>query len=525
MSKQATNEHATAAQKPDAEIATLALSGNTLASLADRLPVPRYDRKNLCAGVVHVGVGAFHRAHQAMYHDRLLNQEPKRWLGWGICGVGLLPGDRRMKEALDAQDGLYTLVEKDAGGGCSARVIGSIKRYLLAPSNPEPVIEAMADERVRIISLTITEGGYNVDPDSGEFDADDADVARDLAPDAAPRTVFGVVTEALDRRRARRLRPFTVMSCDNLPGNGERSRLAFTSFARLRDPSLGEWIDSQVAFPNSMVDRITPATTAEDRDEVRSRFGIEDRWPVVCESFAEWVLEDSFSAGRPAYDRAGVRLVADVGPYELMKLRLVNAGHQALAYFGYLCGYRFVHEAAQDPDLRAFLLGYLDEEGVPTLPSVPGVDLRAYTRALIERFANASVPDTLARVCAYGSDRIPTFLLPVIRAQLAGSTEVRRSAAVIAAWARYAQGIDEEGQPIEVVDRFSDTLTETARRQRDDPDAFLAQRQWFGDLADEPRFATAFRSSLRSLHERGARATVRALIETPDAAATMGAPR
>ncbi|MBV9285474.1 MAG: mannitol dehydrogenase family protein, partial [Acidimicrobiia bacterium] len=335
------------AQPGSAETRSVPLRADALAACAHRLPVPSYDRDRVSVGVVHLGVGGFHRAHQAMYHDRLLSRE--RALGWGICGIGVMPEDVRMKEVLDAQDGLYTLVEKQSDGGCSGRVIGSITRYLLAPDEPAAAIEAMADERVRIVSLTITEGGYNLDPDTGEFDADHPDVVHDLDHATAPKTAFGLVTEALRRRRDRRTDPFTVMSCDNLPGNGRQSRIAFTSFARLRDPALVDWIESRVMFPNSMVDRITPATTDEDRAEVRSRFGLQDRWPVVCEPFVQWVLEDSFSAGRPAYERVGVQLVDEVEPYELMKLRLLNAGHQALTYFGYLMGHRYVHEAAQDP--------------------------------------------------------------------------------------------------------------------------------------------------------------------------------
>jgi mannitol 2-dehydrogenase len=378
----------------------------------------------------------------------------------------------------------------------------------------------MASERVRVVSLTITEGGYNLDPDTGEFDAGDPEVAHDLERPGEPRTAFGLVAEALRRRRERGLVPFTVMSCDNLPGNGGQASSAFTSFARLRDPALGEWVEAAVAFPNSMVDRITPVTTDEDRAEVQARFGIEDRWPVVCEPFVQWVLEDRFSAGRPPYERVGVQVVEDVEPYELMKLRLLNAGHQALAYFGYLCGYRYVHEAAQDPLLRAFLLGYLEEEAAPTVPPMPGVDLHQYNRSLIDRFSNAHVPDTLARVCAYGSDRIPKFLVPVIRDQLDRRAKVRRAAAVVASWARYAEGVDEQGQRIEIVDRLSPAITELARRQREVPDAFLTQRRLFGDLIDKPQFADAYRGALDALHKRGARATLEVIVENSKLAVT-----
>ncbi len=486
------------------------LSGSTLASVADRLPTPGYDRSQVGTAVMHFGVGGFHRAHQAMYHDALMNQG--KALDWGICGVGIMAADRRMKEALDAQDGLYTLVVKHSDGTYEPRVVGSIVEYLFAPDDPEAVIEKMADGSTRVVSLTVTEGGYNIDHVTGEFNSANPQVIDDLRSGAPPRTTFGFVTEALRRRMERGLPAFTVMSCDNLQGNGHLSRRVFTAFARLRDPELSGWIEREVRFPNSMVDRITPVTTDADRALVGERFGIEDRWPVVCEPFTQWVLEDSFSAGRPPYEDAGVQLVGDVVPYELMKLRLLNASHQALCYFGYLCGYRLVHEAAQDPLFRKFLLGYMNEEATPTLAPVPGVDLDDYKHTLIERFSNPEVRDTIARLCAESSDRIPKWLLPVIRDQLARGGEIRRSAAVVASWARYAEGVDEQGRPIEVVDRLRDSLMPIAGRNRDDPDAFIANRAVFGDLIDDKGFVRAYRSALTSLHERGARTTLESLV-------------
>src|SRR5215467_8122574 len=476
------------------------LTSRTLGHWRGRVPVPAYDRDLVTPGVVHVGVGGFHRAHQAMYHDRMMNEGMA--LDWGICGVGVLAADRKMQQALDAQDGLYTLVLKHSDGTYEPRVIGSLVEYLFAPDDPEAVIEKMAAEPTRIVSLTIT----------GEFDAADHGLLADLAPGAVPRTTFGLVTEALQRRRARGLAPFTVVSCDNLPGNGLLSRRVFTAFARLRDPALGDWIEDAVRFPNSMVDRITPVTTDTDRAEVTGRFGIDDRWPVVCEPYVQWVLEDDFAAGRPPYEDAGVQLVGEVEPYELMKLRLLNGSHQALCYFAYLAGYRLVHEAAQDSLFQAFLLGYMDKEANPTLPAVPGVNLAGYKRTLLERFANPQIRDTIARLCAQSSDRIPKFLLPVIRQQLAAGGEIERSAAVVASWARYAEGTDEQGCPIDVVDRYRDRLTSLARRQRDDPCAFIANRDLFGDLAEDDRFVTAYRSALTSLHRRGTRATLESLI-------------
>ena len=486
------------------------LNAETLARWRGRLPVPSYDRSLVTPGVVHVGVGGFHRAHQAMYHDRLMNQGAV--LDWGICGVGVMPADRRMKQVLDAQDGLYTLVLKHSDGTYEPRVIGSIVEYLYAPDDPEAVIEKMAAESTRIVSLTITEGGYNVSDLTGEFDLTNPDVVHDLEPGAVPRTTFGLITEALRRRWIRGRRPFTIMSCDNLQDNGYRSKRVFTAFARLRDPELGAWVEREACFPNSMVDRITPVTTDADRAEVRERFGIDDQWPVVCEPYTQWVLEDAFTAGRPPYEQVGVQVVDQVEPYELMKLRLLNGSHQAMAYFGYLAGYRLVHEAAQDPLFQAFLLGYMDFEATPTLAPVPGVDLQGYKYTLIERFSNPQVRDTIARLCAESSDRIPKWLLPVVREQLANGGEIRRSAAVVASWARYAEGVDEAGQPIEVVDRLRDTLMRAARRQRADPDAFIANRDVFGDLVDQKPFVSAYRAALASLHQRGARATLESLV-------------
>ncbi len=488
-----------------------ALTQETVEALPERVATPAYDRSKLTVGIVHIGVGGFHRAHQAMYVDRLMNEG--RAHDWAICGVGILPGDARMRDALTAQDGLYTLMLKHSDGTREARVIGSIVEYLFAPDDPEAVIERMADPAVRIVSLTVTEGGYNIHPVTGEFDAQDPAIRADLAPGAVPATVFGLVTEALRRRRARQVAPFTVMSCDNIQGNGHVAHRTFTAFARLADPGLATWIDGAVAFPNSMVDRITPVTTEEDRQAVASRFGVEDAWPVVCEPFTQWVLEDRFAAGRPPFEEAGVQVVADVEPYELMKLRLLNAGHQALCYFGYLSGYRYAHEATADAAIAAVLRDYNDIEATPTLRPVPGIDLEAYKLTLVERFANPEVRDTLARLCAESSDRIPKWVLPVVREQLARGGEVTRAAAVVASWARYAEGVDESGEPIEVVDRLKDRLTAAAKAQRERPTAFLENRELFGDLADDTRFVGPYLRALGSLHTKGARATVQELAE------------
>ncbi|WP_251977262.1 mannitol dehydrogenase family protein [Salinicola avicenniae] len=491
------------------------LNSAALAQLDANVEKPAYDRSQVTPGIVHFGVGGFHRAHQAMYLDMLMNRGEA--LDWGIVGVGVMPGDRRMQATLAAQDHLYTLVVKHPEGAYQARVIGSIIDYLYAPDDVEKVLETLADPQIRIVSLTVTEGGYNFHHVTGEFDLDNPDVQHDLSAPQPPGTTFGLVVEALARRRERGITPFTVMSCDNIQGNGEVAHKMFVAYARARDADLGQWIDEQVPFPNSMVDRITPVTTEADIAEVRDRFDLEDRWPVVCEPFTQWVLEDRFTLGRPRFETVGVQVVDDVMPYELMKLRLLNASHQALTYFGYLAGYRYAHEVCQDPLFVDFLLDYMNLEATPTLRPVPGVDLDDYKRTLIARFANPEIKDTLARLCAESSDRIPKWLLPVIREQLAGAeksggAEIRRSAAIVASWARYAEGVDEQGESITVVDRLKDELMAIAGRNRREPTAFIENRQLFGDLVDEPRFRDAYLDALERLHRDGARACVEHLV-------------
>lgn len=490
---------------------TVKLRADTVATFRDVVSIPNYDRVGITTGIVHFGVGGFHRAHQAMYVDRLLSTGQAR--EWGICGVGVLAADKRMRDVMRDQDCLYSLSVTRPDGTWETRVIGSIVEYLYAPDDPEAVIEKLAREQTKIVSLTITEGGYNFSATTGEFDDTNPAVVADLRSNAVPATTFGLVVEALARRRARGLAPFTIMSCDNIEGNGHIARSTFTAFARLRDPGLAEWIDVEGAFPNSMVDRITPATTDATTAEVAQRYSIDDAWPVATEPFTQWVLEDNFVAGRPAFENVGVQTVDDVAPYELMKLRLLNASHQAMCYFGYLSGYRLVDEVAQDTSFARFLLRYMDTEATPTLLPVPGVDLERYKRTLIERFSNPAIRDTVARLCAESSDRIPKWLLPVIRQQLANDGEITCAAAVVASWARYAEGIDEQGEPIEIADRLRETLIPLARAGREQPTAFLGNRAVFGDLVDEPRFVAAYMLALDSLHTRGAHATVAELAE------------
>ncbi|MDQ2635814.1 MAG: mannitol dehydrogenase family protein [Actinomycetota bacterium] len=471
------------------------LDNSTLTELS--VDKPSYRRDEIRVGIVHFGVGGFHRAHQAAYVDRLLEMGLAK--DWGICGVGVMPADRKMADVMAEQDGLYTLLLEKPDGTREARVIGSIVDYRYAPDDPEAVIELLAAPSTRIISLTITEGGYNIDNAGGEVN------------------VFGLVADALARRRERGVASPTIVSCDNIEGNGDVARQAFTTYAERRQPGLGEWIGAHTRFPNSMVDRITPVTTPEVIEVVKREFGVDDRWPVVAEPFTSWALEDDFSASRPPFEQAGVLLVDDVTPYELMKLRLLNASHQSLCYFGYLAGYRLVDDAAGDPLFARFLLEYMDLEATPTLQPVPGIDLPVYKHTLIERFANPGIKDTIARLCFASSDRIPKWLLPVVRENLKTGASVRLSAATVASWARYAEGVDEQGQPIDVQDQLADILVPLAQSQREHPTAFIENTAVFGDLAGEPRFVEAYLWALDSLHRDGARATLENVLgkDTP----------
>lgn len=456
------------------------------------LAKPTYGRSEITVGIVHFGVGGFHRAHQAMYVDRLLEMGLAE--DWGICGVGVMPADRKMADVMAAQDGLYTLLLENPDGTREARVIGSIIDYRYAPDDPDAVVELLAAPSTRIISLTITEGGYNIDHRGGDV------------------SVFSLVADALARRRDRGIASPTIVSCDNIEGNGDVARHAFTTFAERTHPGLGEWMTAATRFPNSMVDRITPVTTPDVIDALASEFGVDDRWPVVAEPFTSWVLEDDFSDGRPPLEKVDVLVVDDVTPYELMKLRLLNAGHQSLCYFAYLAGYRLVHDAAGDPLFAEFLQAYMDDEATPTLKPVPGIDLPDYKRTLIERFANPGVKDTVARLCFGSSDRIPKWLLPVVRENLRTGAPIRLSAATVASWARYAEGVDEQGQPIDVQDQLADILVPLAKKQREHPTAFIENTDVFGDLATHERFVEAYVWALDSLHRDGARATLEALM-------------
>lgn len=473
--------------------------------------IPSYNRADVKSGIMHFGFGNFHRAHEAMYIDKMMNEG--KGLDWGICGVGVLAGQPRMRDVMAAQSCLYTLLLKHADKTLEPRVIGCISDFLYTPDDPEAVIAKLSSPEIRVVSLTITEGGYNFNEVTGEFDFSNPGVVHDLNVKEPPVTVFGLMTEALARRRKSGVGPFSVVSCDNVRGNGDVARQSVLAFAGAKDQALAQWIGDEVMFPNSMVDRITPVTSEEDRKLLKEKFGIGDEWPVTAETFTQWVLEDHFCSGRPPFEDVGVQLVDDVEPYELMKLRLLNAGHQAMCYFGYLCGLGYANEAATDPQVRELVRRYMCEEGSPTLRPVPGIDLAEYEATLIERFSNPEVRDTLARLCAESSDRITAFVLPVIRDNLASGGRVELSAAIVASWARYAEGVDEAGNPITIKDKLAETLTATALTQGENPLAFIQNKQLFGDLANQPRFVEPYLKALKLLKTEGARATLTAILQ------------
>lgn len=466
------------------------------------IQMPAYDRQALKQSIVHIGVGGFYRAHQAVYLDDLLHHPGHT--EWGFCGIGLLKSDERIRDALLSQDCLYTLVERSAQGD-RPRVIGSLLNFLYAPDDPEAVIEKLAHPDTRIVSLTITEGGYYINQGSGEFDRDHPDIVHALAHPHVPACSFGYLAEALDRRRQRGLQPFTVMSCDNLQNNGDVTRKMLLAFTALLDPALSLWLAEHCAFPNSMVDRITPATTDEHRALVREQYRLDDAWPVMTEPFKQWVIEDHFPGGRPAWELVGAQMTADVLPYEKMKLRLLNASHQALCYIGMLLGYEYAHEAMADQNIRKLVRTMMDSEVTPLLPVVQGIDLSEYKRTLIERFSNPAIRDQLSRIGTEGSARIPKFVLPSIREQLERGGSIKLLAFTVACWFRYLTGSDDLGRAMPIIDPFADKLREHAIRGGANPRTLLSLRELFGDLSDSQIFLDNVSDALHRLYEQGAR--------------------
>jgi fructuronate reductase len=485
------------------------LSSATLPGLPAAVQRPAYDRTALEPGIVHLGLGAFHRAHQAVYTDAVLD---RAFGPWGIIGVSLRSPDTR--DALAPQDGLYSVAIRDADGE-ALRVVGCLRESLVAPEDPAAVLERLTRPSVRVVTLTVTEKGYCHDPATGALNEAHPDIVHDRANPSQPRTALGFLVEALARRRAAGTAPFTVLSCDNLPSNGDTVAGLLRRFASLRDPSLGAWVAEQVACPNSMVDRIVPATTDADRAQVAAALGATDAWPVMTEGFTQWVVEDRFPAGRPAWELVGVEMVADVHPYETMKLRLLNGSHSTLAYLGYLAGYETVAEAIADPGMARLIRGLMDEEAGPTLRLPPGADLERYKTALIARFRNPALRHRTWQIAMDGTQKLPQRLLGAVRDRLAAGLPIARLALGVAAWMRYAAGVDERGQPIDVRDPLAETLAEIAAGAAGDPDrladGLLGLTAVFGtDLPADPRFTDPARAALRRLYAEGARAVIAA---------------
>lgn len=487
----------------------LKLNNKNLAAIAERITTPTYKRNDLKTGIVHVGIGGFHRAHEAFYTDQLLHDQNIK--DWGICGVALLDFDTKIYNTLKEQDGLYTLIIKELDGTYTKQVIGAIVEYLFAPENPKQVIEKMASQEVKIITLTITEGGYNYNEATKQFDFTNPDIIHDLENPEAPKTIFGYLTQALQLRKERGLQGITIQSCDNIQGNGHMAKKMLLSYVAKAAPSLVSWIESNVSFPNAMVDRITPVTAPEDITYLKEKTGIEDAWPVVCEPFKQWVIEDDFIAGRPAWEKVGAQFVEDVVPYEKMKLSLLNAGHSVLGLLGALVGYNTIDEAVNNPNIRTFLNNYMDVEVTPTLGDLEGINLHDYKHSLLERFGNINIKDQIDRICSETSAKFPIFILPTINSQLEDKGSIQMAALVTAAWAIYSIGVDEKGNSLAIKDALKITLQSKAIEAQTKPATFLEIDSVFGDLNTNNTFVKAFTEAYQDIVNKGVEACVIAL--------------
>ena len=488
---------------------TTKLSLANLDAIKATAAIPAYDRSALTAGIVHFGVGNFHRAHQAIYLDDLFNTGSDH--DWAIVGAGVLPSDEAMRAKLEAQDFLTTVVEQD-NNKSAARVTAPMIDYL-RPGNAAATIAQLADPAIRIVSLTITEGGYFLDPASGMFNPQHPAIAADGNNPGDPKTVFGLIIAGLKARKDKGIMPFTVMSCDNIPGNGEVTHAAVSGLARLSDPAFAEWIEANVAFPNGMVDRITPATGPREVGIVADDYGIDDNWPVFCEEFKQWVLEDHFPAGRPALEKVGVQFVPDVAPYEHMKIRILNGGHAAIAYPAALLDIHFVHEAMEDKTVCAFWAKLEEDEIIPVVPPVPNTDLNAYFKKVESRLFNPKIADTIPRLAQDGSNRQPKFILPTTADRLRRGEDVVGLSLVSALWCRYFAGTTDSGQAITFNDGSADRLHAAAIKAKDDPQAFLALSDIFGDVAQSTLFQKRFAHALRTLWDKGTRATLQLYLD------------
>ena len=487
------------------------LNSTNLDRIGEYAVVPTYSRGTVSQSIVHIGVGGFYRAHQAVYLDTLLRAPSNH--EWGYCGIGLLPNDAGMRDALLSQDCLYSVVERSAQGD-RVRVVGSLLNHIHAPENLEAVLQKLASPDTRIVSLTITEGGYYFNKATSEFDDGHPDIVHDLERPHQPACSFGVLAEALDRRRQRNLPPFTVMSCDNLQHNGNLTRKMLLAYLWLRDPGLAEWVGEHGAFPNSMVDRITPVTTDAHRALLREKFGIEDAWPVVTEPFLQWVIEDNFPGGRPPWEDVGAQMTTNVLPYEKMKLRLLNASHQALCYIGMLLGYEFVHEAMGDTRISKFVQSMMDNEVTRLLEVPAGIDLTDYKRSLVERFSNPTICDQLERIGTEGSARIPGFVLPSIAEAVPHGGPIKLLSFTVATWFRYLSGSDDAGRPLPINDPLSDELQHRAKRGGRDASELLGMPGLYGSDLLKSHFVDEVKCATAAIYDLGAERALVAYVDS-----------
>ena len=480
------------------------LSNATLSALPATIAAPRYDRSKLTPGIVHIGLGNFHRAHQAVYLDDLFALGEGH--DWALIGAGVRAPDAAMRETLLEQDCLSSVIEL-APGAHSARVIGAMIDFVEVQPGNAALIATMARPEIRIVSLTVTEGGYYIDPNTGTFSPDHPDIQADAAHPDAPDTAFGAIIAALKARRAAGVAPFTVMCCDNVPHNGTVTRDAVVGLARLFDAELADWIQASVAFPNSMVDRITPATGDRER-AMAADLGLDDAAPVTCETFRQWVIEDKFPAGRPALEKVGVTFTPHVDKFETMKIRILNGGHAIIAYPGGLADISLVHEAMADPQIRAFLNRVLTAEVLPIVPPVPGQDLNDYKALIIERFSNPEVADTVRRLCLDGSNRQPKFIIPSIRDRIATGGSFDGLVLLSALWCRYCSGTTESGKGIAPNDPNWDRLVAVAQAAKERPAAWLEMEDIYAEVGRNPAVIEKFTTALKAIWARGARAVI-----------------
>lgn len=488
---------------------TIKLGIDTLDALPSNVSTPNYQRASLSPGIVHIGVGNFHRAHQGVYLDKLFNLGEDH--DWAMVGAGIKHFDADMRDKLQAQDWLTTVVESDAQS-ISARVCAGMIDFI--EIDPQALISALVDPQIRIVSLTITEGGYFIDAKSGGFLFDHPEIEHDIRLPDAPNSVFGILIKALAKRREAGAPPFTIMSCDNVPHNGKIAQQAVLSLARATSPELADWIAENVAFPNSMVDCITPATSEREKIKLREKFAIEDAAPVFCEPFRQWVLEDNFPQGRPALEKVGVEFVDDVAPYELMKLRILNGGHMALAFPAALMGVSFVHEAMLTPQISAYLRKLEVDDVIPSLPEVPGVNFYDYFALIEHRFSNPEIADTIARLCCDSSNRLPKFVLPTISANLHSGKSIAGLVLIIALWCRFCAASQDSSNNLNLQDELANELAVKALVAKNQPSTFLQIEQIFGDLASNAQFVDAFSTALNSIWEHGVSNTLQAYIES-----------